>query len=173
MKKWLIIFICCMLIFCLIGCKKTADPREREIIVLLNENKYDEARDLIIELYDGEEKKMEEMICWVNKVEKDEREIQEKIDELYLSKKLIIQSGHKLKIDGDYAYITGRVKNVSDKPISYFEIRVDYLDDDGNVLDSDYTNDGLKLNPGEQRSFEIMSKVDSFKDYSLSIGQIK
>ena len=171
MKKWLIIFICCMLIFCLIGCKKTADPREKEIVQLVVREKYDEAIKRTNELYEGEE--LQEMLNWINKWIKREEDFQKEYNDIFSSKKLVIQSGHKLKIDGDYAYITGRVKNVSDKPISYFEIRVDYLDDDGNVLDSDYTNDGLKLNPGEQRSFEIMSKVDSFKDYSLSIGQIK
>lgn len=70
--------------------------------------------------------------------------------------------------------VTGRVKNVSDSDISYFEVRIDFKDNNGNILNSDYTNDGLLLKPNDMREFEIMSKWNnSYKQYELSIGDIK
>jgi len=48
------------------------------------------------------------------------------------------------------------------------------VDKNGQVLDSDYTNDGLVLSPGEMREFEIMHKYRSeYEKYNLSIGEIK
>lgn len=61
--------------------------------------------------------------------------------------------------DGKYIYISGSVTNISNfKTISYFEIEAKFYDNNGNVLDSEWTNDGDDLAPGESRSFEIIHK---------------
>lgn len=182
MRKWLIIFICFLLLFCLFRCKqnvnteepKKADPREIEIIKLWMNEEYEEAIELTNELYKDENEKREEILSWVMESYERDKKVQQAINDLYPSQKLEIQSGHKLEIEGNYVYTIGRIKNVSDKHISYFEIRVDFLDDDEQVLNSDYTNDGLKLNPGDMREFKIITKWNSdYKKYRLSIGDVK
>ena len=182
MKKCLIIFICCMLVFCIIGCKqninteepKKADLREIEITKLWMNKEYEEAIELTNELYEDEDEKREEILSWIVESYERDKEIQRAINDLYPSQKLEIQPEYKLEIEGNYVYTIGRIKNVSDKPVSYFEIKVDFLDDDEQVLNSDYTNDGLKLNPGDMREFKIMTKWNSdYKKYRLSIGDVK
>jgi len=88
--------------------------------------------------------------------------------------KLEIQKDNTREIRGDYIYINGSVKNVSNSDINYFEVRVDFKDEDGNVLDSNYTNDRLTLKPGDKREFEIMHRWnDDYAKYQLSIGDVK
>lgn len=180
MKKYLILFVCLLIIFLLVGCEQNTeldvDPREKEVVQLVVREKYEEAISKAKELYEGEE--LDEMLDWINSYAKRNKEhekwVKEQFEDMYPSTKLEIQSGYTYKIKGNYVYITGRVKNVSDSDISYFEIRVDFLDNEGNVLDSDYTNDGLTLKPGEMREFEIMHRwSDDYKKYSLSIGNVK
>jgi len=78
--------------------------------------------------------------------------------------KLEIQSGWTWDVDGNYSYVKGRVKNVSNENISYFEVTAEYLDSAGQVLDSDYTNSGETLRSGNMKEFEIMHKHDSQYD---------
>ncbi|MEG1567082.1 MAG: FxLYD domain-containing protein [Anaerovoracaceae bacterium] len=77
-------------------------------------------------------------------------------------------------IDGDYIYINGSVSNMSShKAIKYFEVGIKFYDIGGKVIDSDYTNDGIKLSPGETRKFEIMHKYDkSMTTFSLFIQDV-
>lgn len=87
--------------------------------------------------------------------------------------KLQIVSGWKWIVDGNYSYIRGRVKNISDVTVSYFEITAEYLDISGNVLDSDYTNSGLDLKPGNQKEFEIMHRhSDEYKSVRIFISKV-
>jgi hypothetical protein len=74
---------------------------------------------------------------------------------------LQIQEGWNWEIDGNYNYVRGRVENIGADPINYFEVTAEYLDEDGNVLDSDYTNSGQTLNPGDMKEFEIMHRHSS------------
>jgi hypothetical protein len=88
--------------------------------------------------------------------------------------KLELQSDHNIKIQGDYAYVTGSVKNTGNIDIQYFEVVCKFTDENGKVLDSDYTNSSLKLGKGETRKFEIMHKWDNrFKKYLLSTGTVR
>jgi hypothetical protein len=176
MRKIIISVLCVILIINLIGCsnlqQQKVDPREKEIIILLNEQKYDEAISKATELFAGEDK-LDQILEYINKdieIEKQRKGLQHND----LSYKLEIQSGFTHEIKDKYIYVRGRVKNVSDSDISYFEVRIDFKDNDGNVLNSDYINDGLLLKPNDMREFEIMSKWDnSYKQYELSIGDIK
>ncbi|MCI1966567.1 MAG: FxLYD domain-containing protein [Oscillospiraceae bacterium] len=90
-----------------------------------------------------------------------------------LTSDLEIESGWKWRVDGDYIYIDGSVKNISGKTINYFEIGANFLNSDGNVLDSDYANDAQPLLPDTSRKFEIMHKNDSnYNKVSLCIQKV-
>ncbi len=169
-KRYAKVLLCCMLIFTLsllTACNRT-DPREKEVVQLVAIGAYDRAIRSAEKLYEG--KKLDEMIYWINS-KKPTNTIAKTQTQ---TKKLEIQSGYTDKIKGDYIYITGRVENISDIDISYFEVKCDFLDGNNQVLDSDYTNDGLTLKSGEMREFEIMHKYSSeYKNYKLSIGDVK
>ncbi len=177
MKKIFIIILCFFIAFLLTSCKQQqkepeVDPREREVVQLVVHDKFDEAIIRANELYEGKE--LEEMVDWINKHIDINKNRQKQIQSLYPSRKLEIQSGYTHEIRNDYVYITGRVKNISDSKIRYFEVRVDFKDSNGNVLDSNYTNDGLTLNPGDMREFKIMHRWNNdYKKYSLSIDGVK
>ena len=145
------------------------DPREKEIVQLVVNEKYDEATQKANELYKDQE--LQEMIEWINKHKEIDNARQNKIDET--TDTLEIQPGYTGKIQDDYYYITGRVKNISNKDIDYFEVKCNFLDKNKQVLDSDYVNDNLVLKPGEMREFEIMHKYkDEYEKYQLSIGDV-
>lgn len=76
---------------------------------------------------------------------------------------------------GNYIYIKGTVTNTSySKTISYYEVEAKFYDSYGKVIDSDWTNDGKDLDPGESRKFEIMHKYSSDeKDIKLSIKDVR
>lgn len=173
MKKYLLPLLCLMAVF-LFGCNqnKEADPREKEIVQLVVNSRFDEATKRANEFYEGKE--LEETLKWISESKKLEEQRQETIKGLRPELKLEIQKGHASEVRGDYVYVTGRVKNVTDKDINYFEVIVKFLDENNQVLDSDYTNDSLKLKPGEMRSFEIMHRwSDDFKIYKLTMGDVR
>ena len=76
---------------------------------------------------------------------------------------------------GNYIYIKGTVTNTSaSKTISYFEVEAKFYNKYGNVIDSEWTNDGDDLSPGESRKFEIMHKCNSDEtDIKLLIKEVK
>ena len=77
---------------------------------------------------------------------------------------LKINSDWDYDIDGDYIYINGSVTNISSsKTISYYEVEARFYDSDGDLLGSDWTNDGDSLGPNETRNFEIM--CDYYRGY--------
>ena len=169
----LVVFMISMMFM---GCNSNkVDPREKEVIEFMKKYDYDGAIAKAKELYTGEE--LEEMLDWINKDIERTKLVQQKIEEYEASKnpssKLEIQ-GHTHKISDGYIYVTGRVKNVSDDDISYFEVVCKYLDENGQVLDSDYTNSGLVLKPGEMREFEIMHKYrEEYSEYEVLIGDVR
>lgn len=85
-----------------------------------------------------------------------------------------VNSGWTTEISGNYIYIRGTVTNTSaSKTISYFEVEAKFYDKYGSVIDSDWTNDGDDLAPGESRKFEIMHKYSSEEqDITLSIKNV-
>lgn len=56
----------------------------------------------------------------------------------------------------NFCYIRGRLRNDGNKTIRYFKVKAYYLDDYGNVLDTDFDNDLDDLMPGMSKEFEIM-----------------
>lgn len=85
---------------------------------------------------------------------------------------LRINSGWRHYVDGNYIYVEGTVTNKSDKDISYYEIKAEYLDIFDNVVTTDWTN-GSRLGPGETQDFSIMHKTSSkIHDVKLSIQEV-
>jgi len=88
--------------------------------------------------------------------------------------RLEIVEGWKWINDGDYTYIKGRVKNISDVSVDYFKLTAEYIDSNGNVLDTDYTNSGETIRPGNQKEFEIMHRVDNeYTKVKIFIDEVK
>ncbi|WP_281868035.1 FxLYD domain-containing protein [Brevibacillus parabrevis] len=78
------------------------------------------------------------------------------------------------KVDGDYIYVTGAVKNNGSKSLSYIKVKVTYLDVNNQVIDTDWTyavaSEGLR--PNEQKYFEVMTKHRAkMKRYSVEITE--
>ena len=58
--------------------------------------------------------------------------------------------------------------------ITYFKLVAEYLDNSGNVLDSEYTNSINTILPGNMEEFEIMKKHnDQYKQVRIFIEEIK
>ncbi len=74
---------------------------------------------------------------------------------------LNIQDGWRWTVERNYSYIRGRVTNKGDEDINYFKITAEYMDSNGNVLDTDYTNSGETIRPGNSKEFEIMHRHSS------------
>lgn len=185
MKKCLIVLLSFLVAISLCGCFSKSDPREKEILPFLKENDFDGAREKTRELFKGEDRKMKKIIANIDEIEMYEEAIQKVSDEIremrphdsnrsYASTKLEIQKGHYLTIRNGYGHIIGRVKNTGDSDIEYFEVKVNLLDERGNILNTDYTNDVLKLEPSAMREFNIMFRWDNeYSDYELSIGEVR
>jgi hypothetical protein len=103
--------------------------------------------------------------------------LQKELDEL-LSKPstfdLQIQSGWTTRKSGNYTYIEGSVKNISDdKTISYYKITARFYDSSGNVIDSDWTNGSQDLRPGDSVQFDIMHEYDyRVSDIKLVVDEV-
>lgn len=88
------------------------------------------------------------------------------------SSNLTIVDGWEWTYTDDWTYVRGSVKNEGATPITYFEVRAEYLNKKGEVVDTDYTNSTERLNPGASKKFEIMHRRSpEFKKVSVSIGK--
>lgn len=61
------------------------------------------------------------------------------------------------KNDGDYDYIEGFIYNNSNRTINYYEVYVDFMSSNGNILNTDYTNSITLVKPHAKQKFHIMS----------------
>lgn len=84
---------------------------------------------------------------------------------------LTINSDWDYYYKGNYIYIKGRVSNNSSKDISYYEICVKFLDSNGTVLDTDWTN-GTDLYAGDTQQFEVMHKYLKFSRIQLYVKEV-
>lgn len=87
---------------------------------------------------------------------------------------LRINSNWTTEKERNYIYIRGSVTNTSlNKTISYFAVEAKFYDMFGDIIDTDWTNDGTDLAPGETRQFEIMHKYNSDeKDIKLFVKDV-
>ena len=87
---------------------------------------------------------------------------------------LQIQTGWTWKVDNyGYSKINGSVKNIGTKPITYFEVTAEYSDANGKVIDTSYTNSNERINPGNEKRFEILHKYSpDFKGSQLLVNRV-
>lgn len=155
---------------CLFDSINILDIDSRETFAITGFDKYKDVNSYVMEVsyYDENDKfQIREVtskgVATQNKFEK-ERQIK-------LETPLEIHD-KKGQRDGDYVYTSGAIKNVGDQDYSYIKVRVTHLDEDNNVIDTDWTyavsSEGLR--PGEQKYFEIMTKHrEGMKRYKFEI----
>jgi len=87
---------------------------------------------------------------------------------------LQIQWGWTWVKERNYSYIRGRVKNIGNTTICYFEVVALYRDANEEVLDTDFTNSGEDLRPGWSKEFEIMhTNKTEYKHVSIHVQGIR
>jgi len=179
-KKYVLLSILLVFLIGLVGCnepEKVSDSRIIEVNMLVKENKYDEAIAKANELFVDDPKKLESFVKVINNIKESDKEINDsraKINDIKNSSSRLEIQNNTSKIDNGYIYITGSVKNTGNTDINYFEIRADFLGSKDDVIDSDYTNDGLILKPCDMREFEIMHKYnEKYDGFKLSVGDVK
>ena len=98
--------------------------------------------------------------------------INESQDILYKEKVTIVN--WNWENERNYSYVRGRIRNDGDKIIRYFKVKAYYLDDMGNVLDTDIDNDLEDLYPGMSKEFEIMHKNNpEYKKVSVVVDEVE
>lgn len=187
MKRKFIIILCFILLFSsfLCGCKseedKLKDKQMDEIFDLVDKGNVLQAKEKAQEYYGDDKIELKAMIETIDYV----AEAKERKDDSYqrndkststlantLEDKLVIQDHRDITIEDGYIYIDGSVKNVTNKVISYYKITVKYLDENYNVIHSNYTNSIENLYPDESREFEIMNKYNDYKYTELVVDEV-
>ena len=85
---------------------------------------------------------------------------------------LQVQEGYKWSVDiYGISKINGSVKNIGNKAVKYFEVTVEYLNGDGKIIDKAYKDSNERVNPGNEKEFEIMNKHNpDFKSSRLFVN---
>ena len=82
--------------------------------------------------------------------------------------KLEIVDGWTWKAEGSqYTLITGKVKNTGDIDVGFFKVTAEYLDRNGNVIDTKDAADMTTIRPGNQKEFKI------YKDNDVNIVKVR
>lgn len=89
--------------------------------------------------------------------------------------KMEVKEGWKWKVDNyGFSRITGSVENTGKTAVNYFEVRAEFLDENGKVVDTTYCNSAERVEPGAQKTFEMMHKYNSkFKSARLKVENVK
>ena len=68
----------------------------------------------------------------------------------------------KVNIEGNFMYFKGKIRNNGNATVDFVKVKIEWLDDSNNVLDSDWTYavSGEGLRSGAAKTFEIMSTAD-------------
>lgn len=164
-----------------VGCANknniTLTQEDQEIMQLIRDGKYDDAIRKTKEFYSGEDletklKAVSVIIDSEKKLNEGRQEIKDK--QASPVEKLVILSDWKYTIDGDYNYITGRVKNTSNKNIKYFKLVAEYMNEDGVVLDSKYTNSINTIRPGNMEEFKITKEhKNEYKQVRMFVEEVR
>jgi len=185
MKKYTIIMLCLILFSSfLFGCKteeenlKEAPKEQIEIDNMVKKGDVLQAKEKAKEYYTDDE--LDLIISNINitaeiyerKYETYQRNDISQNNSTTVEDDLIIQDGWKSTIKDGYIYINGSVTNKSDKIITYYVITAKYLDENDNVVHSNYTNSIEKLYPDESREFEIMNSYNNYKFAKLIVEEV-
>ncbi len=92
----------------------------------------------------------------------------------YISAENLVLEKMKIKTERNFILVYGSVKNVGEQPISGCSLLVEYLDSDGNVVDSEYVvQTGLLINPRAGKRFYIQSQFfKKMKDAKVTISNV-
>lgn len=158
-RKLSLIILVIFLVSILVGCS----GKDKEILDLAEKGDIDGAIAKIEEYYkDDPEKQIELLEKLKSYIDMSQVSIPANSDTSKLVNPLEIQPGWTWEGDGyNYAHVKGRVKNVSDRNITYFEVTAEFADDAGNILNTDYTNSGETIRPGNMKEFDIMHEMNS------------
>lgn len=138
------------------------------LIGKVNEGDYEGARCYWAQKYIKKKIKQDEYLLWALYINEEE-------EKGYLDSLKIVEYEWIWETQtGDYFYIRGRVKNIGQKTIRYYKIKLlFYKTKNGDVLDMNYTNSASLLRPGEAEKFDIMQKRDKrIKGYRLIVEEI-
>lgn len=69
----------------------------------------------------------------------------------------------RIRNSGGYMYCEGKVRNNGSRAYDYIKVKVEWLDKNGDVIDTDWTYavGGEDLGPNEAKSFKIMTESDN------------
>ena len=71
--------------------------------------------------------------------------------------------------NGDY--LVGEFTNTTDVKISYLEIQYKFMDNEGNVIDSSFTNE-TEISPGETREIQIDTCLaNGYTQYEMIVNE--
>jgi hypothetical protein len=78
-------------------------------------------------------------------------------------------------VDINYGHVTlhGHVKNTGDKTVRYWKATIKFLDAEGGVLDSAFTNSLQRLGPGESVTFEVMRRDVGAKKTAWTVDEVR
>ena len=167
--------------FTLVGCGKSFEKKEAEVIALYHEKGKDVAIAKAEELFSEREERYEvtqkvrlmEIESMASALgvgleydEYGEMKIAEPEESMEITE-------HTSSTKDDSVYIKGYVKNISSKTIRYYEVLGTINNSNGDVLDSGRDNSGTDLRPDDSRSFEIrINNHKDFSKYSARIGDV-
>ena len=67
--------------------------------------------------------------------------------------------------------LVGEFTNTTDKKISYLEIQYKFMDNEGNVIDSSFTNE-TEISPGETREIQIDTCLaNGYTQYKMIVNE--
>ena len=76
-------------------------------------------------------------------------------------------------MEGEYSYVSGRIKNGSDAMIRYWEVSLEFVDGKGSVLDSDIENGIDNISPGATKAFKAMVRsVKGAKSVTAKVVEV-
>ena len=80
-----------------------------------------------------------------------------------------IVNNMKWRQNGDY--LVGEFTNTTDVKISYLEIQYKFMDNEGNVIDSSFTNE-TEISPGETREIQIDTCLaEGYTQYKMIVNE--
>ncbi len=105
-----------------------------------------------------------------NLYESSQKSVRIWIDQLDLAEEPVIHKGVDQNAEivngwtwdkrGQFTYINGSLSNTGNANIGYYKIIAEYLDENDQVLDSQFTNSNDLIKPGQISNFEIMHRYD-------------
>lgn len=122
----------------------TDDEKNERIARAYVNDGYDAAMELVVKYYGTDSDMAYTWAAFILDMEDDEI-----IEELEIVE-------HSMVLDGDYYYYDAQVKNNSDATITYMRIDIYMYNEDGEIMDTDWTNWSGTLPPGASTHIDAM-----------------